>query len=87
MDESTTVEPVAESDAKGMAASWWVNDLGGGEILNPELPEDAYWASGHDGQNLFVVPNENLVVVRMGFTPVVDDNRAAALVADVIAAG
>lgn len=87
MDESTTVEPVAESDAKGMAASWWVNDLGGGEILNPELPEDAYWASGHDGQNLFVVPSEKLVVVRMGFTPVVDDNRAAALVADVIAAG
>lgn len=87
MDESTTVEPVAESDAKGMAASWWVNDLGGGEILNPQLPKDAYWASGHDGQNLFVVPSENLVVVRMGFTPVVDDNRAAALVADVIAAG
>ena len=87
MDESTTVEPVAESDAKGMGAYWWVNDLGGGEILNPQLPKDAYWASGHDGQNLFVVPSENLVVVRMGFTPVVDDNRAAALVADVIAAG
>lgn len=34
-----------------------------------ELPEDAFWMLGHDGQSVAVVPSRNLVVVRMGLTP------------------
>jgi len=33
------------------------------------LPDDAFWALGHDGQSLAVIPSERLVVLRMGLTP------------------
>ncbi len=34
-----------------------------------DLPDDAFWLLGHDGQTTTVVPSANLVVVRMGLTP------------------
>lgn len=34
-----------------------------------ELPEDAYWLLGHDGQTMTVIPSRRLVVLRMGLTP------------------
>lgn len=34
-----------------------------------ELPADTYWATGHDGQSLAIVPSERLVVLRLGLTP------------------
>ena len=34
-----------------------------------DLPEDAYWFLGHDGQSIAVVPSKKLVVVRLGLTP------------------
>lgn len=33
------------------------------------LPDDTYWALGHDGQSIAIMPAEKLVVVRMGLTP------------------
>ena len=51
--------------------------------------EDAYWASGHDGQRLYVVPSARLVVVRLGFSPEVDpaDLRTDELVTELVALG
>ena len=40
---------------------------GGGEAFN--IPPDTYWATGHDGQSIAIVPSEKLVVVRLGLTP------------------
>lgn len=88
MNESTTVKPVEASEEEGYASGWWVNQLADGSLANPDLPIDAYWAVGHDGQRMYVVPSSNLVVVRMGFSPDVpgDELRADALLADVVAA-
>ncbi len=33
------------------------------------LPPDTFWAVGHDGQTIAVIPSEDLVVVRLGLTP------------------
>ncbi|PSM17751.1 serine hydrolase [Nitratireductor sp. StC3] len=34
-----------------------------------DLPEDAFWLLGHDGQTVTVLPSQDLVVVRLGLTP------------------
>lgn len=88
MARSTTAEPVDRSEEKGYAAGWWVNTQADGSLVSPELPADAYWMSGHDGQRVYVVPSQKLVVVRLGFSPEVDaaDLRTDELVRDVIAA-
>ncbi len=33
------------------------------------LPPDTFILSGHDGQNIFVIPSMDLVILRMGLTP------------------
>ncbi|WP_030527149.1 serine hydrolase domain-containing protein [Phycicoccus jejuensis] len=88
MERSTTAEPVDRSEEKGYAAGWWVNRQADGSLVTPLLPTDAYWMSGHDGQRVYVVPSQRLVVVRMGFSPEVDpaDLRTDELVQDVVTA-
>lgn len=34
-----------------------------------DLPADAVWALGHDGQSMAMIPSKGLVVLRMGLTP------------------
>lgn len=87
MKESTTPKPVKESDEVSYAAGWRSNTTADGKIVDKRIPADSYWAQGHDGQWLFVVPSERLVVVRMGFSPDVEDEGAFDLVHDVVAAG
>ncbi|HET9020961.1 MAG TPA: serine hydrolase [Ornithinibacter sp.] len=87
MQQSTTMTPVDSSEEKGYAAGWWVNRQADGTLVNPALPEDAYWAQGHDGQRLYVVPSARLVVARLGFTPEVEDIRTDELVAKLVAIG
>ncbi|GAA4404473.1 serine hydrolase [Fodinibacter luteus] len=87
MQQSTTATQVNESEEKGYASGWWVNRQTDGTLVDPALPEDAYWASGHDGQRLYVVPSADLVVVRLGFSPEVEPEqlRTNELVAELVA--
>ena len=89
MKRSTTATEVARSEEEGYAAGWWVNRKADGSLVNGELPDDAYWASGHDGQRLYVVPSSRLVVLRLGFTPELESSewRTDRLVADLVAIG
>jgi len=87
MRSTTTVSAVRTQEDPNYAGGWWTNLTSAGVLIDSELPRDAYWASGHDGQRMYVVPSERLVVVRLGFSPDADDVRTNRLVADVIAAG
>lgn len=66
---STTPTPTAPEGNYG--AQWWLNY---GPIDNPEqrpwpkLPQTTYRASGFEGQVLMIVPDRELVVVRLGLT-------------------
>jgi CubicO group peptidase (beta-lactamase class C family) len=87
MLQSLSVDEVEETDDPGNGMSWRVNVLPDGEPRWPELPADTFYASGHDGQKMLIVPSEGLVVVRLGFTPEVDDDPSVvALVEEAIAA-
>ena len=87
MASSTTVAEVRQSEEQGYAAGWWVNRKPDGTLVKPDLPEDAFWASGHDGQRVYVVPSADLVVVRLGFTPELEPEqlRTDELVAELVA--
>lgn len=87
MAKSLEVLPVEQTDDPGYGMGWRVNTLTDGSPRWPGLPADTYYASGHDGQKVIVVPSEGLVVVRMGFTPEADDEPSEVqLVEELIAA-
>jgi CubicO group peptidase (beta-lactamase class C family) len=72
------------SDSKdGYGAFFWLNK----DKYWPDIPEDMFNCQGHDGQEVFIIPSKDLVVVVLGYSPkpdrVIDWN---ALVRDVIAA-
>lgn len=70
VDYARTPTPAASRGRYG--AQWWMN---AGEDGDPEtrpdkgLPSDWYFASGFEGQSVNIFPSQDLVVVRLGFTP------------------
>lgn len=85
MTRTTTALPVAGEET-GYVAGWWANRQADGTLVEPSLPPDAYWAQGHDGQLLYVVPSARLVVVRLGSSPGVTDLRTVEVVERLVAA-
>ena len=66
---STTLTP---TDPRGeYGAHFWTNssrDKNGEQGQWPNLPGDAFFALGYDGQSLTIIPSRRLVVVRLGLT-------------------
>lgn len=54
------------SDSKGKyGALFWLNQ----SETFPSAPADMYSCNGHDGQQIFVIPSKELVVVLVGYSP------------------
>jgi CubicO group peptidase (beta-lactamase class C family) len=66
VEYSTT--PVDLPTENPYGAQWWLNEGPDGDLRMPSVPTDAYWASGNEGQQVVVIPSEDLVVVRLGFS-------------------
>jgi CubicO group peptidase (beta-lactamase class C family) len=67
MQWSTTPTPAAPNGEYG--AQFWLNAGRHGEYKPfPELPPNMFYASGFNGQSVSVFPDQEIVVVRLGFT-------------------
>lgn len=83
-----TRTPLAHTKKGQYKAQFWLNAGNSDnpkQRMWPQAPRDAYAAQGHDKQRTFIVPSENLVIVRLGRTldKSWDDGQ---FIADVIAA-
>lgn len=83
MTESTTPVPIDSSEEEletdSYGSGWWLNQRPDGQLVKSTLPADTYFAEGHDGQWIVVVPSAKLVVVRLGFSPSVEDEGVVEL--------
>lgn len=75
---TTTPAPAAERGEYG--AQFWLNAGAKDNPANrlyPDVPTDLYWADGYEGQNVFVLPSKNLVVVKLSLSAgdYLDDNQ------------
>ena len=68
VDYSTTPDPNDPSHGINFG-------LNTNHALYPDAPADLYFASGFNGQKVFVIPSENMVIVRLALTNFFDENR------------
>lgn len=70
MDYSLTPTQAAAQGEYGVQI--WLN---AGAAVNPEdrpfpqFPTNMFYLSGFEGQNIVVLPDQELIVLRMGYTP------------------
>jgi CubicO group peptidase (beta-lactamase class C family) len=89
VDYSARLTP--QSDAHGYGAGFWTqrgNSSAGRARVASGMPADSFMARGSQGQYTIIVPSEDLVIVRLGWSYTPDDDSAAAerLTREVIAA-
>lgn len=66
------VTPTETAEANLYGAQVWLNQDPtdpGQKRLFPSLPTDAYYMGGYQGQIVLVIPSQDLVITRFGFTP------------------
>ncbi|MFH2203393.1 MAG: serine hydrolase [Elusimicrobiota bacterium] len=83
------VTPTPQSPGGQYGAHWWLKlheVMGGGSEAARRIPGDAYFAIGHEGQVLTIIPSLNLVVVRLGMSIHVDAWNHAEFMARLLAA-
>jgi CubicO group peptidase (beta-lactamase class C family) len=79
---STT--PTAESPDGRFGAHWWLKlnpEIGGDGQAAASIAGDAFFAVGHEGQALTVIPSRRLVIVRLGASIYIDAWNQAEFVA------
>jgi hypothetical protein len=79
---STT--PTVQSADGRFGAHWWLKlnpEVGGTDPAAAEIAPDAFFAIGHEGQTLTVIPSRRLVIVRLGAAIYIDAWNQAEFVA------
>lgn len=79
--------PTLESPDGMYGAHWWLKlkpEIGGGSAAAARIPPDAYFAIGHEGQTLTIIPSRRLVVVRLGLSIYIDAWNQAEFVANLL---
>jgi CubicO group peptidase (beta-lactamase class C family) len=72
-----TVQPAAADQRKHYGYQFWLNGLKNKDSAArwyPDVPADMFFADGYGGQDIYVIPSRELVVVRLGLH-VIDENR------------
>ena len=59
-----TTTPATDSDGS-YGSLFWLNK----SKYYSAVPEDMYSCNGHDGQQIFIIPSKELVVVLVGYSP------------------
>jgi CubicO group peptidase (beta-lactamase class C family) len=81
---STT--PTVQSADGRFGAHWWLKlnpEIGGDDPVAPSIAGDAFFAIGHEGQTLTVIPSRRLVIVRLGAAIYIDAWNQAEFVASI----
>ncbi|OIO08267.1 MAG: hypothetical protein AUJ52_08585 [Elusimicrobia bacterium CG1_02_63_36] len=84
-----TTTPTPQSPDGRYGAHWWLKlpeIFGGKTAAAAKIPPDAFYALGHEGQTITVIPSRGLVAVRLGLSIVLDAWDQAAFVADLLEA-
>jgi CubicO group peptidase (beta-lactamase class C family) len=68
VDFARAKNPAPNCDVYG--AGFWISPQSGSGkprlAMVPNAPKDTYWAEGHEGQLVVIVPSKDLVIVRLG---------------------
>ena len=81
------VTPTPQSPEGKYGAHWWLKlqpDIGGTTPAAARIPPDAFFAVGHEGQTLTVIPSRGLVVVRLGLSIYIDAWNHAQFIAEIV---
>ena len=82
---STT--PTPQSPGGIFGAHWWLGlraELGGESPAAARIPSDAFFAVGHEGQVITVIPSRETVVVRLGLSIYIDAWNHAAFLSELL---
>ncbi len=80
-----STSPTPQSDGR-YGAHWWLKlnpDVGGDTEAAARIAQDAFFAVGHEGQTLTVIPSRKLVVVRLGASIHIDAWNQAEFIAGI----
>ena len=80
--EYTTTPSIASKGSYG--SFFWTNKSGFGKNYLKDAPQDLFSCNGHDGQFIFVIPSEDLVIVTLGFSHKPNELDKNRLVSDII---
>ncbi len=72
--------PCEGAETGQYGAQFWLNAGSKTDVVNrmyPDVPADLYWADGYEGQNVFILPSKDLVVVKLSQSGgnYLDDNK------------